>query len=636
MKENFFIARGPLSLNGLEIIESNYASKDYIDNISQRVFDKIPQFVFQDLKNELTLILEDPNGYNIIKVFNINNDLKYVLVRIEKKIYPKDEIKKISVNINKYLDYKLNFNKLTEKVQEFFVRLETYDFSRPIKINQIKDSDLILKKEEKETKMEDLLPQISRLRKSSDILDILQFFKLKFLLNYRKKLSNEKGYNSSHLFSDFISYLKEIEGQHLNKYEVSSVIYDFGLILKEIGFFKESTKAFFIASEKFEELDINNLKYFSIFNIILNYNAIKEYDRSLELALKMESSIDSSEYVSNGFKGVFFRHLGELNQVVKNQKKAKQSYLKSLQYFERENQVNIDTAQTNVSLGIVYFNESRYFEAVRHFNLAANIYNFLNYDLKEILNKLSLSLFNLSFQYLRTLRVFLFENDLDKVVDYLMKGINYLFLSILYQERKQQERNLEICSSFIDLIDDFIEKPFKNAEKEVLSQIKDNLEDFEDYLNVPDEKTIKKITKANYEKLKDFQPLKIFYTMIIYKKNGIVMFSKTSKLLEQMPKTDSDMVAGMIMAINGFLSEVLSGKENVFLIDRDNVKIIFEYTENLIGIMFINKESSKIRKGLKNMLQKIETESDEHLKEWSGEVSRFSYIDDLITQYLKP
>ncbi|TFF89540.1 MAG: hypothetical protein EU549_00275 [Promethearchaeota archaeon] len=634
MKENYLIARGPLSLNGLEIIESNYETSEYIDNISQLVFDKIPQFIFQDLKNELTLILEDPKGYNITKIFKINNNLKYVLVRIEKKIYTKDEIKKISVNINKFLDYKLNFNKLSEKIQEFFVRLETYDFSRPIKINQISDSDLILKEEEKNTKIEDLLPEITHLRKSSNILDKLQFFKLKFLLNYRKKLSSEPGYNSSTLFSDFISYLKETEGHDLNKYEVSSVIYDFGLILNEIEFYNESNKAFFIASEKFEELNIDNLKYFSLFNILLNYNAVKEYERSLELAYKMESSIDSSEYVSNGFKGVFFRHLGELNQVLKNQKKAKKSYLKSLQYFEQENQVNIDTAQTHLSLGVIYFNESRYFDAVKHFNFAANIFNFLNYDLKEILHKLSLSLFNLSYQYLRTLRVFLFENDRDKVVDYLLKGINYLFLSILYQEKKQQERNQELCSFYIDLIDNFMETPFKNSEEEILTQMKDILGDFEEYLNISDINTTKKFTKENYEKLKEFQPLKIFYTMIIYKKNGIVMFSETSKVLEQMPQTDSDMIAGMIMAINGFLSEVLSGKENVFLIDRDNVKIVFEYTQNLIGILFINKESAKIRIGLKNLLQKIETKSIEDLENWSGEVTKFSYINELISKYL--
>lgn len=645
MIENFFLGRGTIQLNGLKCIESNVnisfaddkANKShYIDNINRLVFEKIPQFIFQDLKNELTLILEDPNGYNIIKIFNIDEDLKYILVRIEKRIFTKNEIKKISVNINKFLDYNLNFNTLLEKIQEFFVRLETYDFSRPVKVPKIKDIGLIFNEEEKNTKIEILLPKISNLRKSTNIFDGIQYFKLKFLLNYKKKLSQEMEYDSSELFSEFISYLKDIEDTTFNKYEIACIIYDFGLILKDLELYNESNKAFYIASEKFEELKVDNLKFFTFFNIILNYKILKEYKRGIELSLKVENSLNPSDSVSNGFKGVFFRHLGELYQILGNHKDARQSYQRGLKYFDMENQVNIDTAQTHLALGVINFNHGQYFNAVRHFNFAANIFNFLNYDLKGILQKLSLSLFNLSHQYLNTLNVFLFENDSDKVVDYLIKGINYLFLSILYEKKDNENENNEICSSYLELINGFEKKSLKKPDMQILSKIKDDLEDFKEYLNISDANALKKYTKEHFEKLKDFQPLKIFYSMIIYKTNGIVLFSKTSELLEQMPPMDSDMIAGMIVAINGFLSEVLSGEDNVFFIDRDNVKIIFEYTQNLIGILFINKKSSKVRNNLKNMLQKIETTSVKDLKTWTGEISKFDYIEDLISEYLIP
>jgi hypothetical protein len=512
--------------------------------------------------------------------------------------------------------------------------LETYDFSRPIKVPKIKDIGLIFNEEEKNTKIQVLLPKISDLRKSNNILDRIQYFKLKFLLNYRKKISQEMDYNSSELFSEFISYLKELEGIQLNNHEISSIIYDFGLILKGLELYTESNKAFYIASEEFEELKIMNLKFFSFFNIILNYKMLKDYKHGIELSLKIEKSLKKTDYVSNGFKGVFFRHLGELYQILGNHKDAKQSYQTGLKYFDMENQVNIDTAQTHLSLGVINFNHCQYFDAVRHFNFAANIFNFLNYDLKGILQKLSLSLFNLSHQYLNTLNVFLFENESDKVIDYLIKGINYFFLSILYEKQDRHSENNEICSAYLELINGFEKKSLKKSDMVILSKINDDLEDFREYLSVSDANALKKYTKEYFEKLKDFQPLKIFYSMIIYKNNGIVLFSQTSELLEQMPPMDSDMIAGMIVAINGFLSEVLSGEDNVFFIDRDNVKIVFEYTQNLIGILFINKKSSKVRNNLKNMLQKIETTSVKDLKTWTGEISKFDYIEDLISEYL--
>ena len=75
-----------------------------------------------------------------------------------------------------------------------------------------------------------------------------------------------------------------------------------------------------------------------------------------------------------------------------------------------------------------------------------------------------------------------------------------------------------------------------------------------------------------------------------------------------MPEFDENLVAGMISAIGSFLEEVLTGDENLSLIDRDNIKIILEYSKNLIGLIFVNKENPQIRNDLKNVLSKIEEE----------------------------
>jgi len=98
---------------------------------------------------------------------------------------------------------------------------------------------------------------------------------------------------------------------------------------------------------------------------------------------------------------------------------------------------------------------------------------------------------------------------------------------------------------------------------------------------------------------------------------------------------DENLIAGMISAISGFLGEVIKGEQNLSLIDRDNIKIILEYSPNLIGLMFLNKESPQIRNDLKTILSKTEDKYQADFKDWTGEVTKFSEVNDYISKVMK-
>ncbi|MHA1358264.1 MAG: hypothetical protein ACTSRC_09140 [Candidatus Helarchaeota archaeon] len=136
---------------------------------------------------------------------------------------------------------------------------------------------------------------------------------------------------------------------------------------------------------------------------------------------------------------------------------------------------------------------------------------------------------------------------------------------------------------------------------------------------------MKEITFLGFDGL---QPLKAYYFMVIYKHNGIVIFSKTSTKLQELPKFDENLVAGMISAIGSFLEEILTGDENLSLIDRDNIKNVLEYSENLIGLIFLNKETPQIRNALRDVLSKTEEEFASNFKYWTGDISLFTKISE--------
>ena len=123
--------------------------------------------------------------------------------------------------------------------------------------------------------------------------------------------------------------------------------------------------------------------------------------------------------------------------------------------------------------------------------------------------------------------------------------------------------------------------------------------------------------------------------LVISKENGLSLFSKESSILSKVPKMDENLIAGMISGITSFLSEILSGEQQLSLLDRDNVKILFEYSKNLMGMIIANKESPKLRYQLKELLETTEIRAKNEIQYWTGDVMKFSFIGGLAAKFME-
>jgi tetratricopeptide (TPR) repeat protein len=634
MVHNLILTKGVLTPERLEIQESNAPlERDFQIEISDSLIKKIPTYIFEKSRESRTLIIEYALGYNIIKIFYKLDQIFFILIRIEGKIYSSDEIQKISLKVNQNLDINVKFTKLWEIIQEIFIKLETYDFSRPLKARL---STLFLSEEDQTLKIEELISRINKLAGSREISNLLDLFKFQFLLYSKKRKLGEYDPNLPQLYKKLLELLLHYKEIELNHYDFASVLFNFALILKELKFFEESNDAFLKAADKFRSLRIENLEFFSTFNLVLNLKQMKNLELALKYMLQIESQIYQSDSVSSGFKGIFLRHLGELYQLKKDNGSAKSYYTKSLNYFEKEKQINIDSALNYLALGTINYNEGDYFGASKFFSFAANIFDFLNQDISEIAKNLGISFLNLSNEYLRTVKVLIFEKDFERIIDLILKGLNYFFLANLHLENQMKENFSNLSSAYLKILETVKEMKNEEEDQEISKRVTYILREHHNQLGKDlDAKSIKIIAKQNYEKIKEFQPLKIYYFMVIYKTNGVVIFSKTSTILHEMPEMDENLIAGMISAISGFLGEVLKGDENLSLIDRDNIKIILEYSTNLIGLIFLNKESPQIRNDLKSILSKTEEKYQKDFKEWTGEVTKFSEVNEFVSRVMK-
>jgi len=631
--KKIYILKGKLTRDRLEITESSNELDDSLKNkISNKVLKKIPKFIFEKSKDPRTLIFEDILGYDILKFFYDDDKISFYLIRSEGKFYASDEIKKISLKINQSLSADLSFSELVEKVQEILIGIESYDFSRPIKAQMF---NIYLTENDKKLKIEELLPLINKYRHSENISGMMDFFKYQFLLHYQKRKYNEPDPdlpNSCNKMKNLIANYKD----KLNQHDMATIFFNFALILKNLGFENEAIDCFTRASIKFKELNLDNLYVFSIFNIVLIYKQQNQFEMALKQMLKIENTVHESKYLSNGFRGIFFRHIGELFQLKKDNKSAREYYRESLTYFEKDKQINIDTALNYLALGTINYNEGDYFGASKYFSFAANIFSFLNQDISEITKNLGLAFLNHSNEYLKAVKILIIEKETERLIDLYLKGLNYLFLSNFHLGNQIIDKFIELFGMYLTTLDKIINSEINKEEKEIGNQVKSVIMEHIKVLSSnPGLIEIKKLSKSNYEKMKVFQPLKAFYFMIIYKSKGVAIYSKTSTILDDLPSFDMDLIAGLITAMDSFLDEVLTGEENLSLIDRDNIKIIFEYTDHLVGLMFVNKESPQIRSQIRTILEKLEGKHKNLFENWTGEITKFRDVDEMASKIIK-
>ncbi|MEX2684692.1 MAG: response regulator [Candidatus Sigynarchaeota archaeon] len=159
-------------------------------------------------------------------------------------------------------------------------------------------------------------------------------------------------------------------------------------------------------------------------------------------------------------------------------------------------------------------------------------------------------------------------------------------------------------------------------------------------LQLDDELTKRKQTELQLRKMSgdtagEAELVIPYYLLVVYKANGVSVFARESKILSSMPKLDANLIAGMISGITGFLNEVLSGDQQLALLDRENVKIIFEYSPHLIGILFLNKESPAMRQELHSLLQITEQHVGPSICTWTGDVKKFEIIGELASKIMQ-
>ena len=185
---DFMLAKGSLDANQMQISRSNKPlDADGTTRLTRLIRERVPRFIFQDVKGTRTLLIEDAVGINFLKLFKgVEAPLHYLLVRIEGRLFSQQEIQKISIRISKFLDIKLDFDKSLEKVNQIIVDVESYDFSRPIKSSFAPGT--ILSKEDKNIRLEQLLPKINLLRFSGDRSEKLEYVKYKIFEKVMKCL----------------------------------------------------------------------------------------------------------------------------------------------------------------------------------------------------------------------------------------------------------------------------------------------------------------------------------------------------------------------------------------------------------------------------------------------------------------
>ena len=119
---NLYLIKGSLTKDRLDILETSEKIDEQLKvKVISRIFKKLPSFIFEKTKDPRTLIFEDALGYDIIKIFYIEEQILFLLIRFEGKIYTSDEIKKFSLKINRILDVHLPFSELFSIIQENFV-----------------------------------------------------------------------------------------------------------------------------------------------------------------------------------------------------------------------------------------------------------------------------------------------------------------------------------------------------------------------------------------------------------------------------------------------------------------------------------------------------------------------------------
>ena len=101
---------------------------------------------------------------------------------------------------------------------------------------------------------------------------------------------------------------------------------------------------------------------------------------------------------------------------------------------------------------------------------------------------------------------------------------------------------------------------------------------------------------------------------------------------------DSDMVGGMLSAIQNFLSEAFdaSEKETLKSLRMGDMSMLLEHHGSIsIVILFTGFEARELRADIKELSLKVHEDYDGILKDWDGAMSTISGIQTIIDEFME-
>ncbi len=610
--------------------EISWCSKDLDEetkeNIKSLISNRVPSFVLASRKETRTIFLEDDDSVNFLKFFKQEDDktenkaIDFLFIKISGREFTDEEKQKLSVKLSQALDKNLDAKQVDARVQEIVLNIEAFDFMRPIKERKIRET--IATKDDLQERLDQILPKLTQLRYADTIEKQLQHAKLKIIASSR---SGSTGDEKLKTFEEIKEPLLAALGNALDPREYAMAMYNLGLVAKTTNMTGLSNKFFQEAQARFSEIHFETFAIFSRFQQFLNLKSMKRLDEAIGIIEPTLVELSGSTTITNGFKGVVFRHFAELLHVKGQVERAIQLYKESLAHFERDQHATMDTALAYAGLATLQYNQEDFINSCKHFSFAINMLHFLKQDATMISKNLGVSYLSLATEYMKAIKVLLVERDASRAIDILYKGISYFCLAGLNLGSAIMKNGVPVLDAFMKqatILGTIIAK----EEKDMLDKIEEALVDYNARLRhyaTTDNQECIVASKMTYEKLRALQPLRVYYMLVVFKTNGLSVFTKRSAVVDDLPTFDGDLIAGLISGISSFLSEVLTGEEELSLIDRNNIKIIFEHTSHLMGILFTNKDNPRMRDDLKQMLEQVESEKRGKLDEWNGNVSEF-------------
>ncbi|WXG47119.1 MAG: hypothetical protein WED05_10750 [Candidatus Atabeyarchaeum deiterrae] len=98
---------------------------------------------------------------------------------------------------------------------------------------------------------------------------------------------------------------------------------------------------------------------------------------------------------------------------------------------------------------------------------------------------------------------------------------------------------------------------------------------------------------------------------------------------------NSELVGAFLDALSSFAMETIPSKGQMRLIDRGNVKVLFEQGKYVSLALFASDNSTETRALLVSFLSKFEEDYGEVLKNWDGSLNVFNGLEDLVKSIFK-